>query len=202
MSGLEQLRSRYPWPAERPDVVDDWMGWFRATNERALTAAMPPKTRVIVELGSLLGLSSRFLAEVVPEVTVICIDHWKGSAEHQGREGWDDRLRELYPRFLRNLWPWRNRVVPMRSTTLDGMRELYELGIEPDLIYIDASHDELNVFLDVSTALELFPKAELVGDDWLRSGVRIGVAQASACCKFLNVPETNMWHLPVEGRRQ
>jgi hypothetical protein len=200
MSGLDELRTRYPWPDKRPDVVEDWTGWFYADNRHLLRQLLTDQTKVVVELGSLCGLSSRFLAETAPNATIICIDHWKGSAEHQGREGWDQRLRELYPRFLRNLWPWRDRVIPMRTTTLAGMQEIVDLKIAPELLYVDAAHDTKSVQDDVSAALSLFAEADIVGDDWLHAPVRLGVVLASLPCKFLRVCGDGAWHLPVEGR--
>lgn len=200
VNGLDELRRRYPWPDTRPDVIEDWTGWFYENNREMLRRFLTDQTRVVIELGSLCGLSSRFLAETAPCAAIICIDHWNGSAEHQGREGWDERLRELYPRFLRNLWPWRDRVIPMRTTTLGGMQEIVDLGVTPDLIYVDAGHDTKSVQDDVSAALSLFPKADIVGDDWLHASVRLGVVLASLKCKFLRIHGDGAWHLPVEGR--
>lgn len=201
MNGLDELRRRYPWPDERPDVVEDWTGWFYEENKQLLGRLLTDQTEMVVELGSLCGLSSAFLAEAAPNATIICIDHWKGSPEHQGRVGWDERLRELYPRFLRNLWPCRERVIPMRTTTLDGMREIADLGITPELVYVDAGHDTPIVSKDITAVMSLFPNAEIVGDDWLRAPVRLGVVMASLKCKFLFVYGSMAWHLPVEGRR-
>ena len=39
-------------------------------------------------------------------------------------------------------------------------------GISPDVIYIDADHHYEPAKEDISTALELFPQATLVGDDY------------------------------------
>lgn len=201
MNGLDELRKRYPWPDGRPDVVEDWTGWFYEENKQLLRRLLTDQTKVIVELGSLCGLSSRFLAETAPNATIICVDHWKGSPEHQGREGWDERLRELYPRFLRNLWPYRDRVIPMRTTTLDGIQEIADLGILPELAYVDAGHDTQSVSKDITAVMSLFPTADIVGDDWLRATVRLGVVMASLRCKFLFTYGSIAWHLPVEGRR-
>ncbi len=155
-----------------------------------------------MELGSLCGLSSRFLAQHAPNATIICIDHWEGSAEHVGRAGhkpeWKERLKELYPRFLRNLWPHRHHVVPMKTTTLDGMQELHGLGIQPEVIYIDASHDTDSVRGDISMAWALFPDAHLVGDDWGFPTVRMGLMQATSIKP--TIWGTKAWHLKPKGR--
>jgi hypothetical protein len=49
--------------------------------------------------------------------------------------------------------------------TLHGMLHVYNTGVQPDLIYIDAAHDFNSVLLDISFATHLFPGATLCGDD-------------------------------------
>lgn len=205
MSGIEELRRRYPWPDERPDAPEDWAGWFGGGNQRILGELLSTETKIVVELGSLCGLSARFLCERAPFAVVICIDHWKGSPEHfvraeQGRPGWKERLPRLYETFCGNMWPWRDRVVPMKTTTLEGLRELHGLQISPDLIYVDAAHDSESVTNDVATSMKLFPQAALVGDDWGRGDVRQGVIEATHRCRFLGVEGWDAWYLPAKGR--
>lgn len=203
MNALEELRRRYPWPAERPDVPEDWTGWFHGENRELFQEHLDEDTKYVIELGSLCGLSTKCLVETAPNAVVICIDHWKGSAEHQGRVGndWENRLPELYERFVRNMWPWRDRVVPVKTTTVAGMSEVHSLGIKPQLIYVDASHDIESVRCDVTTCLDLFPEAVVVGDDWARGDVRMGVVQATyKRCRWLGVRGWGAWYLPVEHR--
>jgi len=206
MSGLKgdygELRKRYPWPESRPEIPaehEGLHGWFSGDNQKALAAACSAETKVVVELGSWFGRSATFLAEHAPNAAILCIDHWKGSIEHHRNPTWCSRLPFLYDGFLRNLWPFRDRVVPMRTTTLEGMREVASLGIVPDLIYVDASHDQESVAADVRTALQLFPQALLLGDDWLHDSVRRGVVDAAYRLR-LKVHGINCWEIPVEGR--
>jgi hypothetical protein len=49
------------------------------------------------------------------------------------------------------------------------------LGIEPDLVYVDASHETSDVIRDVETALGLFPNSQIIGDDWDWESVRRAV---------------------------
>lgn len=200
MSGIAELRRRYPWPDERPDVPEDWCGWCGGSNQERFAELLSNKTSVVVELGSFCGLSANILAETAVNATIICVDHFKGSIEHTRNEAWAARLPRLHETFLRNLWPHRARVIPLRATTLDGMREIYELGIVPNLIYVDAAHDEESVSQDVSLAMELFPVSELIGDDWLHPSVRRGVVAATHKAQFVEAHHES-WYVPVEGRR-
>lgn len=178
MSGLETLRNLYPWPDTIPDVPDRLTGWFAGDNQNVLRQNLGPDTKLVVELGSWQGMSAQFLAKHAMSATVVCIDHWEGSQEHHTYAPWAVELPTLYGTFLRNLWPFKDRLIPLKATTTDGLNKIAECGLSPDLIYIDAAHDTESVFSDVSLALRLFPRATLVGDDWSWDSVRIGVERA------------------------
>lgn len=172
MNGLDELRSRYPWPDACPDVPQDAEGWFCGENRNVLQRRVAG-AHVVLELGAWKGMSTRWLAEHTQGV-VVTVDHWEGSSEHQDRP----ELRRLYETFVRNCWDaHRDRLIPMRTTTIDGMREVAQLGIEPDVIYVDASHEADLVAVDLRTAFALFPRAHIVGDDWTWASVRDGVGR-------------------------
>ncbi|NUQ66149.1 MAG: class I SAM-dependent methyltransferase [Pirellulales bacterium] len=198
MNALIELRRRYPWPREVPDVPADDHGWFRACNGRVLSRFLGPGSRLVVELGSWLGKSTRFIAAQASKATVIAIDHWRGSPEHQRPERTDvrDRLPRLYETFLRNCWPWRDRIVPMRTNTVAGMHELAGLGLAPELVYVDAGHDLAGVLADLRTAITLFPAAQLVGDDYATfPGVQDGVGRIARAYGLNVEVDENAWIL-------
>lgn len=86
--------------------------------------------------------------------------------EHRLDEEYKTLLPALYETFLVNVWDYRERVVPLRSTTLSGLKLLHRLDVVPDFIYVDAAHDYESVKQDVLTAKKLFPEATLAGDDF------------------------------------
>ena len=124
-------------------------------------------TKVILELGSWLGKSTRFLLDAAPKATVIAVDHWKGTlqimsdAPEQGR-----KFPILYDQFLSNCWEYKDRLIPVKNNTVEAMGEVYNLGIRPDLVYVDASHDYDSAIADLTEAVKLFPNAVFVGDDF------------------------------------
>ncbi len=188
MKALTELRRRYPWPDTIPDVAPDDHGWFQPCNARLLGRFLGPETRLIVELGSWLGKSARFMLEAAPQATVLCVDHWLGSPECQRPQ--------LYETFLRNLWPWRDRVTAMRVGTIEGLHQIHGLGLTPQLIYVDAAHDYENVLADVTTSLDLFPAARIVGDDWLYyEGVRRAVTELARAREMSICRDENAWAL-------
>lgn len=83
--------------------------------------------------------------------------------------------------------------------TLQGMKLIFESGIQPDLIYVDASHDEVSVRNDVETALTLFPQAILVGDDWTAESVQkaiIGIVAERNLHACFRCNVTAWWLVP------
>jgi len=188
---IEELKRRYPWPKAQPEVpVEGVPGWFPEECKVAMhDAGTNWPTSIIVELGSWFGLSTLFFAET-PATTIICIDHWKGDGSITKNPEWAAQVPYSYHGFLRNLWDYRERVIPMRQDTVMGMMEIDRLGIRPDLIYVDASHDEESVYDDVSAAMRLFPITSIFGDDWRLDSVRKGLAR---CNIEVRVHGRNCW---------
>jgi hypothetical protein len=88
---------------------------------------------------------------------------------------WREMLSTLYETFLVNCWDYRAQIIPVRASTIEALELLHTLGMEPDLIYVDAGHDYTHVYQDVETARQLFPRATLVGDHWAAEGVQQAV---------------------------
>ncbi len=180
MTGIDTLKEWFPWPAGRPTGSGSSKGWFPPENQTRLRDLLGPHTKVVYEAGSYHGLSSQFLAQAAPNATIICNDHWLGSLEHHITPEWREDLPHLFETFLHNLWPWSDRVIPLRATIQDGMDLLGHFKVMPDVVYIDGSHDTQSVCDDVTKALKLFPTAEIVGDDANWESVIIGVRLAIA----------------------
>lgn len=170
----------HPWPAEKPVVPPPPdRNWLFPQVRRALTESLPKNARLIVEVGSWLGRSTRFLADLAPRAKVIAIDHWQGSPEHTDDPELIPLLPVLYETFLAETWDYRQRVIPVRAGSVDGMRHVAESNLQPDLVYIDADHGYEAVKADVTAALDLFPRAVLVGDDWNWPGVQKAVEEVA-----------------------
>lgn len=193
---LSTLKARYPWPDERPQVPPRDHGWFSGRPD-VFEQFTGPHVDVFLELGSWMGKSARWFAQQCPNATVICVDHWEGSPEHLRKEKWKKHLPTLYETFLTNMWDLRDRVIPVRAKTLQGMEAVAEAGVQPDVIYIDAAHDADSVYHDLKTALELFPDAQIIGDDWPIEGVREGVRKLLAERGAEELLSTNeaVWYL-------
>ena len=175
---IKTLRDANPFPADVDKANQTLaplglpMGW--ACREMVTAIIKYARyAKAVIDGGSFQGLSATHFIKQT-RATVICIDHWRGSDEHQGRED----IHRLYQIFLANMAPHAKRVIPIRKTSISGLMEVKYHNVKPECILVDWAHDEESVFGDVKCALELFPKAVLIIDDWRRPAVRAGVKKA------------------------
>lgn len=173
---LERFAKEHPWPDEKPDVpVPPERNWLFDGAKRALSDTISAEAKLIVEVGSWLGRSTRFISDLAPGAKVIAIDHWKGSPEHYRDPELAPLLPRLYETFLTQSWEYRERIIPVRATSVEGLQQVAGAGLVPDVIYIDSDHSYESVVADLSVALDLFPTSRIVGDDWDWDGVRRAV---------------------------
>lgn len=201
-SDVERLQMVFPWPAFPPATEKNWgPAWFseddQSGNFRIFKMVASPHVQTIVELGSFVGRSAAGWLRAFPQAHVIAIDTWLGSPEHHE----DALCRSLLPRLMEtfqvNLWSERHRLTAIRTTTLDGLRQLFELQIVPDLIYVDADHSTESVMADVSACLDLFPNAQVIGDDWTWQSVRTGVERVAEERRLQIAACEGIWWFPT-----
>jgi len=143
--------------------------WFKAQVQGAIFSQLLGKSSKgpFLELGTWTGAgSTQFVAQQFKKMDIICVDTWEGSPEHHRIEAYNKVRVKLWDHFCSNLWSYRHRIWPLKMTTVEGMHAVLNSGIKPEVIYIDAAHDEESVYTDISTALSLFPEAKICGDDY------------------------------------
>ena len=172
MLNLENAPATVGFPVRKPACRPFNHGWFLQTHVNVFSQIITPKVKVIFEIGSWYGASTRWFAEkAAPTAVIYAIDLWSDEFILQDDHYSSSKcsmLREhsLYSTFLVNLWDHRDRVVPLRMDSVAGLEYLKAQGVEPDIIYVDADHHYDAAKRDIKACLRLFPGAILVGDDY------------------------------------
>jgi hypothetical protein len=176
----------FDWQA----LSDDCSGWgsdSAAFGE--LVAAIKPGR--IIEVGTWKGGSALTLATQVAELgldtEIICVDTWLGALEmwtdqeDEGRFG-SLALKHGYPmlyyQFLANVCRagQQSRITPFPIPSVTAAQWFSLRDVRADLVYIDGSHEEEDVYQDLVSYWDLVrPGGVLFGDDWSWDGVRLAV---------------------------
>ncbi|MDD5217530.1 MAG: class I SAM-dependent methyltransferase [Candidatus Omnitrophica bacterium] len=173
--------------------------------------------QLIIEIGSWKGASAIFMGEYLRQkkssCLILCVDTWLG-----GLDSWQDpknsirytalKLKQGYPalyyQFLFNVIDRRltDRIIPFPQTSIIASRWLKQNRVEADLIYIDGSHDEEDVYLDLVHYLELVKKGGvLFGDDYgdAATGVKAAVDRfAGERSLAVEMKEDQFWVISKE----
>jgi hypothetical protein len=168
----------------------DLHGWGSETPAfREIITAVKPK--LIVEVGTWKGASAIHMAEILAaekiDAQILCIDTWLGALEFWNdlkdptrygslklKHGWP----QVYYQFLANVVHrgQQSRITPFPQTSATGALWLRHFGVQAELIYVDASHEEDDVYADLIDYWEpLTPRGVIFGDDWSWDGVRLAV---------------------------
>lgn len=162
--------------ADKNSVLWGWNGDVPAF-EGLIQELLPT---LIIEVGSWLGQSTSTMAQALKRhglenSSILAIDTWLGSQEHwsnpEHREhlGLEFGYPTLYRRFLSNMKnaTSEDKIVPLPLPSLIAARYLSSKGVVAELIYIDGSHDEKDVYDDLSAYWELLARGGIIfGDDW------------------------------------
>ena len=138
--------AEYPAPYDTVEVLPfNPQGWY-INGPSMEWLIRRSNVKVVIEVGSWLGKSTRHIAQTIPEDGVVyAVDHWMGSP-NEDNSSFD--ILNLYRQFLSNVIHEKltHKIIPVRMSSLEASQTL---KIKPDLVYIDATHDFTNVMLDL-----------------------------------------------------
>jgi len=174
-------------PAAWPADTHGWGSDSPAFGE--LVARLRPAR--VIEVGTWKGASALAIADHLQrlelDAEIICVDTWLGALEMWSNP--DDpsrygslRLHHGYPRlyytFLANVARagHQSRITPFPVPSITAAQWFALHGIRAELIYIDGSHKEEDVYQDLVAYWDLTADGGvLFGDDWSWDGVRMAV---------------------------
>lgn len=178
---LELLRNTYSIPTLQADFKPFYWCLDGGGKELIKTTIINENISVMVEVGVFFGGSTKQWMDTSSDLVVIGIDPFPKLVNYLknnihiykkhidfGKLDYESLINQLsepngtYFSVLSNLQEYQDRFIPIKGTSPEKLYELYDLGIEPELIYIDSDKkmDELEV------CHKLFPNCIISGDDW------------------------------------
>jgi SAM-dependent methyltransferase len=141
------------------------------------------QAHLIVEIGSWKGSSAIQWASIlktksVTNGLVFCIDTWLGTVDNVTAHNdatwgigkyYQNGYPTLYYQFLANVMHHglSDYILPFPNTSSIGAQWLKHHQIQADVIYVDGSHDESDVYLDLNSFWDILkPGGVMIGDDW------------------------------------
>lgn len=159
----------------------DLRGWG-SLDPNFETLIRETKPRLIIEVGSWKGASAIHMAEMCRalalECRIICVDTWLGAIEFLYDKNDEDRYVSLqkshgyptvYYQFLANVVHkgLQDFIIPFPQTSTLAARFLATQGVTADLVFIDGSHDDTDVYQDLQNYWPLVSESGyMFGDDY------------------------------------
>lgn len=190
-------------------------GWMQPA-ELEWLGNQASKSKIVIEVGSWMGRSTRAIADNLPEGGIVyAVDTWNGSDEPRHKALLADKPEDwLFNQFAANIgkallcrettvmengieYPHQIYTVrPYRNTSLAGADYLGKgcYNVKADMIFLDAAHDYENVEADITAWLpNIAPGGVMCGHDF--GGPFAGVTRAvmSAFPKAHKVGAGSIW---------
>jgi hypothetical protein len=155
------------------------------------------KPELIIEVGTWKGGSALEMAKHLQRLDldssrILCVDTWLGALEMWGDQTDSDRFGslalkhgypQLYFQFLANVCheQMTKFIIPFPLPSVTAAQWLSMRSVRAELIYLDGSHEEEDVFADLSDYWDLLAPGGIVfGDDYCWTGVKMAVDRFSA----------------------
>lgn len=188
-----------------------FQGWYaNAQPMEQLISQLKPK--VIIELGAWLGVSTLHMANLLPsDGYVFTVDHWYKAPYDSNIPNYyqDFDVKNLYPQFLSNVihCGLEKKIIPVFGDTSEALKQLKRSNIVPDLIYVDADHEESGVYRDLSNYYPLVKGHGIIcGDDYYWNLSDSGYPVKKAVDRFakennltVHTPNNWFWFLTENG---
>lgn len=190
-------------------LPEDTQGWNGNSNIfEKLILELKPKN--IVEVGTWKGQSAITMGKILKsnsiDSKIFCVDTWLGALEFIStlkdtpernlmlKNGYP----QIYYQFLSNVVhnKLENYIIPIPNTSIIGCKYLNWINVKPELIYIDASHEEFDVYFDLVNYYDLLCSGGVIfGDDFNSwEGVRRAVVKfCSERSLRYDIYENNFW---------
>ena len=194
-------------PSAWPDDPSGWGSDSPAFGELVETV----RPNRLIEIGTWKGGSAltlaRHLDRIGSDCEILCVDTWLGALEmwtnledptRHGSLNLKHGYPSLYYTFLANVVRagHQKRITPFPVPSITAAQWLSLHGIRADLIYLDGSHEEEDVYQDLTVWWDIVsPGGVLFGDDWSWDGVRLAVQRFASENRLAISHRHDKWEL-------
>lgn len=152
----------------------DIQGWTSFGQLYSQVVNEAPDGSGFVEVGSWLGRSAAYMGvEIInsgKDLTLICVDHWKGSVEHTGVPP------DMFEQFKKNIAPVKSVVTAVKGDSAKSASKFEDGAFY--FVFIDAGHEYEDVIKDITAWLPKVKKGGIIaGDDYKMAGVAKAVSE-------------------------
>ena len=169
---------------------EDLQGWgsYSPVFESIIKNHQP---KVIIEVGTWKGASAIHMSKLLKNngisAVIFCVDTWLGDSSHWYRTEWRSHLKlkngfpNLYYQFLANVMKHNHDdiIIPIPQVSRSACNWFKKLELIPDVVYLDGSHDQFDVYLDCHDYWQLLDNNGIMfGDDYggiKNQGVKLAV---------------------------
>lgn len=178
---------------------------FMTDAELLWLATQAQHCKVVIEVGSWHGKSSRAIADNLPPDGVLyCVDTWNGSEFEKNTWHASAKMMEgdhaLYEFLQNNLdLVQSGKIIPLRMSSKNASALMKEKGIKADMIFIDAGHtynevmDDLQRWNDVVKPRGIFCGHDYIQVNWMQVKEAVDSYFNSLSRQVFNRPNTSIW---------
>jgi hypothetical protein len=168
-SSMAAFASRYRWPDVKPRIpLISERNPISEGMQEVISRCVSHGTRLVANLGPGVGSSTRFIADLAPSASIIAIDTWDGNGKQQSGPA----LLLPFETFLSECWGYRDQIVPLKADWAEGLREIAQSGLKPELICVGQMQRADRFHEDLCSVINIFPGVTVVGDGWDQETVR------------------------------
>ena len=163
---MDKLQKDFYFPKNKPNANPNLHGWLGEGNQLLLKKYISNDIKLVFEFGSWLGLSANFIlnnTNSCKNCKIVCIDTWEGDWSIKQTTKYKKHLQNLYDTFIVNMWKWKDRLIPVKMDGRKAMKYLHDLGLKPDLIYLDMDHSYESAKGDLKLLMKYFPDTLKIG---------------------------------------
>jgi glycosyltransferase involved in cell wall biosynthesis len=162
--GLEQ-----EWPSSKPDLQRNRnCNWLRPEHHHMLKEALTEDTKCVLEVGVGAGLTNCAIADYASEAKIVVADQWFDTIDSDMRR---QACRSLLDQFCVNSWDFRDRITILNASARSAIQMASAIGFRPQVLVI-ACNNLSGLAQDIATAMDLFPDAVVLGDNWYWPAIR------------------------------